>query len=367
MTCPSEKNTRFSRQLKYADLSAACRRKTAKAQRRIFVFLPDRELNIGQTCQRCFLAAVELKFDENRVGEISPSGLRYSLEGAAGGKLIVVLGGISACCEVSKKENGSEGWWGRLIGPGKPVDTNEYCVLSFDYLASPLLSVNDPGYVSTQEQAEALSRLLGELGLTKISTFIGASYGGMVGLSFATLYPEKIDKLVVISAAHRPSPFSMALRTIQRKIVQLSNSGETQEGLSLARSLAMLTYRTADEINERFSEAADSENPESSSVWSYLTYQGDKYARVTDPFRFLSLSRSIDGHSIEPSRVTTPLTVVACNQDQLVPVDLCRELVNGTSGPAQLICFDSIYGHDAFLKEEQTQMAKIVSEIMEVR
>jgi homoserine O-acetyltransferase len=125
------------------------------------------------------------------------------------------------------------------------------------------------------------------------------------------------------------------------------------ESVSLARSLAMLTYRTSGEMDERFTgETANPDDPDSFPIWSYLQYKGEQYTKIMNPERFLSLSRSIDHHFIEPSKIKTPMTVIACNQDILVPLSYCQDLVDHAHSDAKLICFDSKYGHDSFLKEE---------------
>ena len=69
------------------------------------------------------------------------------------------------------------------------------------------------------------------------------------------------------------------------------------------------------------------------------------------PARFLSLSESIDLHRLDPAAVKVPATLVAVTGDTLVPPRQVRELHARLGGPARLIEIESIYGHDAFLKE----------------
>lgn len=283
--------------------------------------------------------------------------VRYKLIGPDRGPLYVILGGISATCDVVSRDDGSPGWWHWLVGPGRTIDTRNSRVLSFDFLTE---ASDGASVVSTLDQARALKNLLDRLRIGAIDAFLGASYGGMVALAFASLFPDRLNELIVVAASHKSSPYSIAFRTLQRKLMQTIGSETPREALSLARSLAMLTYRTEEEINHRFDGAIlDEEDPDSFPVWRYLKHQGDKYAEVTCPYRYLSLSRSIDHHRIEPDSIKTPLTLLAFKKDFLVPLSYCEELAAEAAGPSQIVRLSSIYGHDAFLKEEEKMIQEI--------
>jgi homoserine O-acetyltransferase len=207
--------------------------------------------------------------------------------------------------------------------------------------------------VSTFDQAKVLDALLAHLGIAQLYALVGASYGGMVGLAMAQAFPERIRHLCVISAAHKSAPMGVAWRTIQRQIVELGlSSNRGAEGLALARALAMSTYRTPEEFANRFDgERVDAAEPDSFPVWNYLRARGDDYTRHMDPRAFLCLSRSIDLHHVDPERVRVPLTLVGVRQDQLVPLSLTRELAAACGSHCELRELNSLYGHDAFLKE----------------
>jgi homoserine O-acetyltransferase len=49
--------------------------------------------------------------------------------------------------------------------------------------------------------------------------------------------------------------------------------------------------------------------------------------------------------------VRTPTTLIAVHEDQLVPFNDMHALAARLAGPARLVEINSIYGHDAFLKE----------------
>ena len=66
---------------------------------------------------------------------------------------------------------------------------------------------------------------------------------------------------------------------------------------------------------------------------------------------FLVLSESIDLHQMDATQVHTPATLIAVREDQLVPFNDMQALSARLNGPRQLIEINSIFGHDAFLKE----------------
>ena len=83
---------------------------------------------------------------------------------------------------------------------------------------------------------------------------------------------------------------------------------------------------------------------------AYLRKQGAKYeGRVAESY--LCLSESIDLHAVAPAAITTPATLIGVIEDQLVPIDDMRALAAGLAGPCVLHEIASLYGHDAFLKE----------------
>jgi homoserine O-acetyltransferase len=114
----------------------------------------------------------------------------------------------------------------------------------------------------------------------------------------------------------------------------------------------MTTYRSREEFAERFS-GPPSTGPQGQifPVERYLLSRGEDYAQRTAPERFLALSEALDLHRVEPECIRVPAHFVAVRQDQLVPVEQMRELASRYGGPCRLHEIDSLYGHDAFLKE----------------
>ena len=79
--------------------------------------------------------------------------------------------------------------------------------------------------------------------------------------------------------------------------------------------------------------------------------RGDDYVQKYRAETFLALSESIDLHAMDAALVRTPATLIAVREDQLVPFADMRASRRALDGPRQLIEIDSIFGHDAFLKE----------------
>ncbi|HMA23482.1 MAG TPA: homoserine O-succinyltransferase [Gemmatimonadaceae bacterium] len=280
----------------------------------------------------------------------------YELIGAPGAPVVVVLGGISATRHVTiSDDDPSPGWWNEIVGRGRAVDTMRYRVLGVDFLDGGWQSDGRPQrIVTTHDQAANIARILDEIGVDRIHSFVGASYGGMVALAFAERYPDRVGGLVAISAPHEPHPMSTALRALQRRIVELGlDTGRASEALAIARGLAITTYRSAREFGERFDSAPieRSDNEATFPVESYLRHHGERFAARWRAERFLALSLSTDLHRVDPAAVRTPTTIVAAEGDAIVPGEQLETLAARLGGPMQLIHLPTTRGHDAFLTE----------------
>ena len=267
---------------------------------------------------------------------------------------VVVAGGISADRHVAASARYSApGWWAALAGPHRALDPTRYRLLAIDWLG---IEGDLDVPIDGADQAAAIVAVLDHLQISRAAAFVGASYGGMVGLQFAAANPDRLGRLVVISAAHRPHPYASAWRGLQRRILALGRAtGAEAEALSLARQLAMLSYRTPAEFGERFDTAPAVRG------WSvecasdaYLGACGASFVDRFHPTAWLRLSESIDLHRVEPSAVTVATTAIAIAEDRLVPCADVAELVALLGGPGELLVIHSKYGHDAFLKEPET-------------
>lgn len=291
-------------------------------------------------------------------GHLADVRIAWRLTGVEEAPVVCALGGISAHRRVCLTAEPREGWWSEIAGPGRPLDTDRWRVLSFDFLGGsgdstgPAAGATDFPSISTYDQAHALEQLLDALGIGALRGLAGGSYGGMVGLAFAERCPDRLANLLVIGASDRAHPMSSAWRSIQRRIVRFGiKTGHPAQGMELARALAMTTYRSAEEFAARFDGPA--ELIDGRLVFpaeQYLVARGREYAAQYRPESFLCLSESIDLHRVDVTRIFVPTTVVGIREDRLVPLTDIRAMVARLQ-QGRLHEISSVFGHDAFLKE----------------
>jgi homoserine O-acetyltransferase len=274
--------------------------------------------------------------------------LPYEIVGPEKAPVLLAAGGISAGRHVIASNGFPEaGWWQSQAGSFR---LPAYRLLSIDWIGADG-SVDRP--LDPADQAEAIARLLDFRGIPSIAGFIGASYGAMVGMHFAARYPGRCGALLAISASASAHPFASACRALQRQALTLGEAhGDANSGVALARAMAILTYRTPLEFAERF--------PESPAILGgrlrvpaedYLDFQGARHCQRMSSVAYRRLSESIDLHRIDPAKIGVPLTLVAVDQDGLVPPDDIRSLADRIPG-SSFHLIHSRYGHDAFLKED---------------
>ena len=281
---------------------------------------------------------------------------QLEITGATDAPVVVVLGGISSSRHVTATaSNPAPGWWSGFVGPGRPVDTLRFRSVSMDYIDSPL----GDWPLSTRDQASALLDALDEADIGQLHAVIGASYGGMVALALAELDSSRVERLIVISSAHQSSPAATAQRSLQRKVVELGyRVGLEADALVIARGMAMTTYSTPVELASRF--PSDDPAEREWEIERFLNLAGERFAEKCAPERFLSLSRSLDLHSVDPRKITCGTTVIGVLEDLLVPPSQLYELERLISGHCELELVSSPHGHDAFL-EDQPLIAPIVT------
>lgn len=266
---------------------------------------------------------------------------------------VVVLGGISAdrhpCATASDP---APGWWRGVVGPAAPLDTRNLRVIGVDWLAGPESPWWPEGPVTTADQARGVLAVLDHLGVGR-AHLVGASYGGMVALALALQAPARVARLALVCAAHRAHPWATGVRAVQRGILHLG--GGSSEAVGLARALAMTTYRSAAELDRRFSHKADRGGQEDRGgtfpVERWLGARGERFAGRFDAAAFARLSESIDLHDVDPTPLAVSTLLVSFSTDQLTPSWLVAELAACAPDVTHHVTIDSEYGHDAFLKE----------------
>jgi homoserine O-acetyltransferase/O-succinyltransferase len=292
-----------------------------------------------------------------RHGGTAEASVRYELMGQ--GPLLVVAGGISAGRHALASEAFPEdGWW---QAQAIALDSASHRILAIDWLGA------DGGLdcpIDPSDQADAIAAVLDALGVDSAAAFIGASYGGMVGMHFAARNPNRLGGLLAISASDYAHPFASASRALQRQAIELGEKcGDAAAGVALARAMAMLTYRTPEEFAERFARPPQiSDGQVRVAAQDYLDAHGARHCQRMSGSAYRRLSESIDLHRIDPDDINFPLTLVAVDQDALVPsADIERFAARIPKAAFRLI--PSRYGHDAFLKE-QAEVGAIITDFL---
>jgi len=263
-------------------------------------------------------------------------------------------------------------WWSQVFGPGRTIDTHRYAVLCTNLVGSCYGSTGpaDPGRrpfprVTTRDMARMVHHVVEDLGVRRIRLAAGGSLGGMVALEWAATFPELTDRVVVFAAPARHTAAAIGWSHIQRRMIHAAG----EEGLQIARMVAMMTYRTAGELETRFGRQQNGSG--SYEVESYLTRHGEKLLARFDVNSYLTLLDSMDSHDVGGGRggVENALRPVA---DRLVGVGIPGDLLYREEdvlawvrpiGAAYRQVF-SITGHDAFLLESE-QVGAILREALE--
>jgi len=319
-----------------------------------------------------------LTIEGHALSDISLAGWAYGPElGTA--PVVVVVGGITASPfplgdGTGDPEGGMEPWWPALFAPDL-VDPTRVTVLCpcWPGNGSTWRGFDDAGpppAISVLGLADLVAAWLDGCGCTVPVTFVGASLGGMVGVAFAVRHPERCGTLVTISAGLRPDGWGTATRHLQRELVRDGiRNGDVPTGMSRARQLGMLTYRGRVELDTRFGKFEPGlDRP---PVADYLEHHGRRFAERFPVKTFLFLSEAIDRGSIGADarslraaleRVTANTIVVGVPGDMLFPwalqVELHREL-QAAGAQSSLWTLDSVYGHDAFLAD-QDRLAELL-------
>jgi homoserine O-acetyltransferase/O-succinyltransferase len=278
--------------------------------------------------------------------------IAYEWQGAADAPVVLVAGGISASRHVAAHAlDASPGWWDAQVGSGRTLDPAAHRILAIDWLGS---DGNLDVPIDPADQADAIAIVLDTLGLAALAAFVGCSYGAMVGLHFAAAHGARLRQLVAISGCDRAHPYASAWRALQRRAVALGAlQCDASAGLALARELAMLSYRTPEEFAQRFDRPAQvAHDRVRCPAEDYLDACGQRFVERCSATAFVRLSESIDLQQVDVAAIAVPTTVVAVAEDRLVPVEDAYRLVERLRAPTRLRVLRSIFGHDAFLKEE---------------
>jgi len=284
------------------------------------------------------------------------------------------------------------GWWGGIVGPGLPIDTDRYYVLAPNMLggcqgSTGPASFSPDGaewgsrfpYLTIRDQVAAQRMLVDHLGIGSLAAVIGGSMGGMHAIEWAATHPDRMERLAVLAATAVSSADQIALNSVQLEAVRMDPSfhgGDFYDadtgpyrGLALARRMALLNYRSPAELNERFERSWQGVlDPLGAggrfAVESYLDFHGNKFTRRFDAGSYAVLVEAMNSHDITRGRgglsealaaVTARTLVLGIDSDRLFPLEQQHAIARalpGTLHGDEAVVISSPFGHDAFLIED---------------
>jgi homoserine O-acetyltransferase len=306
---------------------------------------------------------------------------------------------------VYEGQDKSEGWWDNMIGPGKPVDTNQFFVIGVNNLGScfgstgPMHTNPDTGkvygadfpVVTVEDWVNAQALLLDRLGISQLAAVLGGSLGGMQALSWTLQYPERVRHAVVVASAPNLTAENIAFNEVARRAIVTDpdfHGGHfyehgvvPQRGLRIARMVGHITYLSDDVMNEKFGRELREAVAHNATgykystqdvefqIESYLRYQGDKFSEYFDANTYLLITRALDyfdpartyGGDLSAAfaRTAAKFLLVSFTTDWRFSPARSREMVQALLDNQRDVSYaeiDAPHGHDAFLLDDARYM-----------
>jgi homoserine O-acetyltransferase len=331
-----------------------------------------------------------------RGGELRGARVAFETWGklnAARDNAVLIFTGLSPSAHAaSSPDDPSEGWWEKMIGPERALDTNRLFVICVNSLGSFFGSTGPASInpatgqpyrlsfpdLSVEDIARGGYEVARSLGIERLDTVIGPSLGGMTVLAFVAQFPGAARRLISISGTAAASPFAIALRSIQREAILLdpqwqdgryASDRPPATGMRIARMLGMMTYRSAAEWRQRFNRQPIAKElrrnepfaPEF-AIQGYLEAHAQKFVNAFDPSCYIYISRAMDrfdlaahggSHvaALAKSKLESAL-VIGVETDMLFAIEEQRALAQAfeeAGVPTRFAPLDCIEGHDSFL------------------
>ena len=309
--------------------------------------------------------------------------------------ILHALTGDSHATGAAGKAHPTEGWWREIIGPGLAIDTDKYFVVAPNILGGCQGSTGPSSldangreygplfpYLTIRDQMHAQHEFAHTIGIKKWFAIIGGSMGGMHALEWAISHPDEVARVALIAAPAISSADQIALNSVQVEAImtdpQFKNGYYYDEkpgdgphrGLALARRMALLNYRSSNELNQRFERSWQSSiSPLGGggrfAVESYLDFHGNKFTRRFDANSYITLVEAMNSHDVGRGRgsveealasIKAKSLVVGIDSDRLFPIEDQQRIADNIGGEligGKLHIIESAYGHDGFLIEKQ--------------
>ena len=282
-------------------------------------------------------------------------------------------------------EDAKPGWWDACIGPGKPIDTEKFFVVSLNNLggcsgSTGPLSINaqtgEPWganfpTVTVKDWVHTQAMLADTLGVTRFAAVIGGSLGGMQALQWAIDYPQRIAHAIVIAATPKLSAQNIAFNEIARQAIQsdpdFQAAKRPRKGLMLARMIGHVTYLSDDGMSRRFGRELKSGDiglarDVEFQIESYLHYQGTSFSERFDANTYLLMTYALDyfdpaldhgGDLVQAlANATARFLVLSFSSDWRFSPERSNEIVDALVAARKDVVSATINvpsGHDSFL------------------
>ncbi|GAA4641567.1 homoserine O-acetyltransferase [Pontixanthobacter gangjinensis] len=288
---------------------------------------------------------------------------------------------------------GKPGWWERMVGPGKPIDTGRFHVICANVIGSCMGSTGPASegpegkphamafpVITIRDMVRGLIGLLDVLGIERLHAVVGGSMGGMQALSLAANFPERAERVLAIATTARHSAQNIAFHEVGRQAIMADPawadgeyyaSGITPDaGLAVARMAAHITYLSEEGLTEKFGRRLQDRTEKGFGfdadfqVESYLRYQGSGFTRRFDANSYLYITRAMDYFDIAEEHgglladafagTTSRFCLVSFDSDWLYPTAESRHVVhalNAAGAPVSFVELSAPFGHDSFLLE----------------
>ena len=299
---------------------------------------------------------------------------------------------VSETNPITKKD----GWWSRMVGVNKPIDTNKYYVICSNVIGGCAgttgpkeinFQTNAPygrefPAVTVRDMVKIQNHLIETLSIEKLFAVVGGSMGAMQALQWTIDYPQKIQNVIHIAGALKHSAQNIAFHEVGRQAIMNDpnwnkggynkNNIIPERGLAVARMIAHITYLSDDAMHRKFGRKLQSRDIISFGfdadfqIESYLRYQGRSFVERFDANSYLYLTRAMDYFDLEKKFSTaiefSPIPnqhirylIISFTSDWLFPTSENRKIVKTLNYFTRNVSFTEIEtdkGHDSFLLDE---------------
>ena len=285
---------------------------------------------------------------------------------------------------------GKPGWWERMVGPGKPIDTNRFHIICANVIGSCMGSTGPASeasdgrpyamrfpVITIRDMVRAHIGLLDMLDIETLHAVVGGSMGGMQALSLAANWPDRARRVLVIASTSRHSAQNIAFHELGRQAIMADPRWQDgsyyggdgpDNGLAVARMAAHITYLSEEALTGKFGRNLQDREAKSFGfdadfqVESYLRYQGSGFTRRFDANSYLYITRAMDyfdlaeehGGKLADAFAGTDarFCLVSFDSDWLYPTSESRHVVHALNAAGAAVSFVELsapHGHDSFL------------------